>query len=269
VCVGNAGSFHSEIFGDQTVTTINFLWIGDRLGEVSAACLRSFVRHGYRVVLHCYDRPADTPKGVELFQASKLMKPNEIVRYKKTGGLSLSGNIYRLRILREGMGTYVDADIYCLRPLPEDKYLLGFERDNHVNNAVLRMPPDSKLLADLLQASENPYFIPPWRKQRWKRVLDHSRRILGFPIHVSNRPFGTIGPRLITYLVKRDSLQGIVQPIDILYPLHFENTSLLFARGLRLADITTSRSCTIHLMNSSLDGREILPDTPLHEVISS
>lgn len=251
------------------MTTINMLWIGDRLGEVGAACLRSFVRHGYRVVLHCYDRPADTPKGVELFHAAKLMKPNEIVRYKEKGGLSLSGNIYRLRILREGMGTYVDADIYCLRPLPEDEYLLGFERDRHVNNAVLRIPPNGKLLADLMQATEDPYFIPPWTKPRWKPAVEHWRRILGFPIHVSERPFGTIGPRLITYLVKRDNLQGLVQPIDILYPLHFHNVSLLFSPGLSLADITTSRSCTIHLMNSSLHNREILPGTPLHEVISS
>jgi hypothetical protein len=267
VCVGPAGSFHLEIFGDQTVTTINSLWIGDRLGEVNAACLRSFIRHGYRVVLHCYDRPVDTPKGVELFQASKLMKPEEIVRHK-TGSLTLSSDIYRYRILREGMGIYVDADIYCLRPLPEDEYLMGFERDDHVNNAVLRIPPNSKLLTDILQASENPHFIPP-SKKRSRRMIGHLRRAIGFPIHVSNRGWGVIGPRLITYLVRRDGLQDIVQPIDVLYPLHFENTSLLFSRGLRLVDITSSRSCTIHLMNSSLHGREILPDTPLHGVISS
>lgn len=51
---------------------INTVWIGKKLGPVHAACLRSFVRHGHDVVLHCFELPEDTPEGVRFFDAARL-----------------------------------------------------------------------------------------------------------------------------------------------------------------------------------------------------
>jgi hypothetical protein len=249
---------------DTQLTIINTFWIGDRLGEVHAACLRSFLRHGYRVVLHCFAPPSDVPEGVALFPAESLMKRSEIIAHK----LWLTADIYRYRILREGMGTYVDADVFCLRPLPEDDYLIGFEGDRRANVAVLRIPP-GWLLNALLAASQNPYYIPQFGKRRAKRIIAHVRKAIGFPVHVSRHPFGILGPRLMTHLIMTHGLQQLVQPIDVLYPLHYDEVSLLSAPGLRLADLVTPRSCTIHLFNGALKGRPILPGTPLHEIISA
>jgi hypothetical protein len=254
---------------ERPLTVINAFWIGDTLGAVHAACLRSFARHGYRVMLHCYDPPSDLPDGVEVFPAQTLMRRDEIARYQESGTLALASDIYRFRILREGMGTYVDADIYCLRQLPLDDYLIGFEADKRANGAVLKIPAGSELMTEILKASEDPYFIPPFKRKHAHQNFARFRKLVGFPIHVSDQPFGILGPHLLTYMIEHHKLHDLVQPIDIFYPLHFKNVSLLFERGLTLADITTSRSSTIHLFNGALRGREILPDTPLHEVISS
>lgn len=247
---------------------INSLWIGGEMGAVHAACLRSFIRVGYKVVLHCYEKPSDAPSGVDFFDASFLMRPDEIVRHKSTGSLALASDIYRYRILREGLGIYVDADVYCLKPLPESQYLLGYENTKRVNGAVLGVPQDSRMLADILRASEDPYFIPPWLNQR-KRGLAEFKKSIGFPRHIARQGWGAIGPSLLTYLVEKNELSRNVQPIDILYPLHYGQVCLLFERGLGVADIVTSRSCAVHLYNNSIKDRDVVPDTPLHEIISN
>lgn len=68
--------------------TINSLWIGKKLGPIHAACLRSFIRHGHDVVLHAYGKPDDTPEGVRLFDASKLMAEKKFL-HTKTLAVSL------------------------------------------------------------------------------------------------------------------------------------------------------------------------------------
>ncbi|MFG1378095.1 hypothetical protein [Xanthobacter autotrophicus] len=136
--------------------------MGDRLGPIHAACIRSFVRHGHDVVLHSYGRPVDTPDGVTLFDAAALMTQQELIRHRPTGSPALGANRYRYRLLKAGMGIYVDCDVFCLQPFPDEPYLFGLEQNGQVNNAVLAMPPDSKLLQDLVSATEDDYFIPPW-----------------------------------------------------------------------------------------------------------
>jgi hypothetical protein len=72
---------------------VNAIWIGDPMGPLHAACLKSFMGVGYRVILHAYSRVADAPPGVEYFDANKLMSSESIVRHSKTGSLALASDI--------------------------------------------------------------------------------------------------------------------------------------------------------------------------------
>jgi hypothetical protein len=248
--------------------TVNSFWIGNKLGSVHAACLRSFVRTGHDVVLHAYGRPEDTPDGVRLFDANKLMRETEIISHKKTGSLALASDIYRYRIMREGLGIYIDADMYSVKPLVDDEYLFGFETYDRLNGAVLKIPQKSKLLAYILNAAEDPYFIPPWMEFH-KRAIGIMRKAIGFPRHISTRTWGAIGPTLITHCVRENGLLSKAKPVDIYYPLDCSQTDRLFERGLRVEDIATDKTQAIHLFNTMIKNREILPDTPLHQIISA
>ncbi|MFG1351225.1 hypothetical protein [Xanthobacter autotrophicus] len=242
--------------------------MGDRLGPIHAACIRSFVRHGHDVVLHSYGRPVDTPDGVTLFDAAALMTQQELIRHRPTGSPALGANRYRYRLLKAGMGIYVDCDVFCLQPFPDEPYLFGLEQNGQVNNAVLAMPPDSKLLQDLVSATEDDYFIPPWVRRSDRRVW-RLRKAMGFPRHVADQPWGTFGPQLVTYMIQKHHLMKMAQPIDIFYPLHHQQTSLLAQAGLRIADMVTPRTLGLHLYNHSLKGLEPVDGSPLHEVIQS
>ncbi len=246
---------------------VNSLWIGKRLGEVHAACLKSFVDKGCKIVLHAYGKPEDIPKGVEIFDANKLMKESEIVR-TSSGNLALASDIYRYRILREGLGLYVDCDVYCIKPVEDNDYIMGWETQSTINGAILKVPQDSTMLKQLLSAAEDPYFIPPWFKaNKIKRY--RLRKSLGFPKPVSKHPWGAIGPNLITHIVKELDLKNKVSPIDIYYPMHYTCTTLLHERGLRVQDLITPRTTAFHLYNTANNNKQILPDTPLYEIINS
>lgn len=260
--------YRYKCLGKAIRLIVNTIWIGGELGPIHAACLRSFVREGHDVVLHSYARPHDTPDGVRLFDASKLMKEEEIVLHKKTGSLTLAADRYRYRILREGMGLYVDCDVYCLQPFPQDQYVFGWEDDDTINNAVLNMPHDSALLKHILKASEDSFFIPPWRsknKIRYARL----RKAIGLPIHVSKQKWGTIGPRLISYCAKELGLEDKASPLDIFYPVYFKQLDLLYERGLTIADITTPRTLGVHLYNSLLKDRSVVAGSPLHAMLTA
>lgn len=247
---------------------VNFIWVGSTLGQVHAACLRSFQRHGYNVVLHTFDPPADTPEGVSIFDASKLMRRDEVVAYRASGSLALTANIYRYRILREGLGIYVDCDVYCLRRFPDHDYLLGWESDHTICNAVMAAPSDSELVRQLNAAAGDRAFIPPWRSKRRQRIM-RFRKAIGIPETPEQMPWGTLGPKLLTYCVESLGLHDVVQPIDAFYPLHFSHTPLLRDPSLKLADLVTPRSFALHLCHSRLDREAIPKGSPLDQLVSS
>lgn len=252
------------------MVVINSLWIGERLGAVHAACLRSFVKHGHDVVLHSYGRPIDTPEGVRMFDARRLMNESEIVRHKNSGSLALASDIYRYRILNNDMGMYVDCDVYCVRPFDFQDYLFGYEYIDKFNCAVLNLPAKSPVLKSIMDASEDPFFIPPWIKYK-KKIRDKFLKRIGLGRPVSERKWGVIGPDLLTYYVKHYGLDSMAQAVDAFYPLHHDHIALLWSEGLGVDSLITKNTYGVHLYNSFIEkmNKEILPDTPLYEIINS
>lgn len=240
------------------------------MGPVHAACLRSFVRHGHEILLHCYDRPKDAPDGIKFFDARNLMNENEIIRHKATGSLALVANLYRYRIMKNDMGPYVDCDVYCVRPFNFSEYMFGYESNYKINNAVLNMPRDCQLLDRLLEAANNYYFIPPWISQN-KQLKDRFRLAIGLGKHVSRRPWGVFGPTLLTYYIDELGLSEKAAPIDAYYPLHFEQVRMLWDEGKSVRDLITGNTCGLHLWNAYLDkfSQPIKPNTPLYEIVNS
>ncbi len=137
----------------MTLPVVNAIWIGDSLGPIHAACLRSFVKSGHAVKLHCYDTILDLPLGVEVVDASALLPPENLLRYPN-GSYAISANLMRYRLMTLGLGLYVDCDVYCLRAIEDEPHIFGFESNGDVNTAVLKLPADSPVVADLCAISE-------------------------------------------------------------------------------------------------------------------
>jgi hypothetical protein len=100
-------------------------------------------------VLHCYERPSDTPEGVQLADASTLLPQSRIIRHRETGSLALFSDILRYEIIGKGLGIYVDCDVFCLRPIEDADYIFGWESDTFFASGVLKLPPDCPTLSAL------------------------------------------------------------------------------------------------------------------------
>src|SRR5438270_4096743 len=171
------------------------LWIGDSFGLVERACLRSIVRQGHRLTLYCYGAPPGIPEGVELDDASQILPESAVVRHRR-GSVAPFADRFRYELLKRDLGTWIDADMYLIRPLDEEReYLFGEERPGVINNAVLRLPANSPVLDYLLTPFQGT--TPPWLARRHRLAL-HLRRSLGLKVGVGAMPWGTTGPAALT-----------------------------------------------------------------------
>lgn len=247
---------------------VHMFWIGRTLGPVHRACIRSVQRQGHTIVFHHFSPPVDLPDGIDLFDARRLMAEDEARRYEKVNSLTVASNIYRYRIQREGLGLYLDCDIFLLKPVPEAEYVLGWEAQNSINNAVLKLPRDSDTLKLLLSYSEDPYFIPPWLSAKRRREL-RFRKAIGFGKPVTGHVWGTSGPKLLTHVVEQTGKTDLVSPIDVFYPLHHDYMPLLDREGVGIAHLTTPNTVGLHLTHGALRLPAPREGSALYEILAA
>lgn len=232
----------------MTLPTVNVVWIGDTMGPIHAACLRSFVVTGHQVFLHAYGEVSDAPAGVWYADANNLLPEDKLLRYPN-GSYSLSANLMRYELQRQGWGLYVDCDVFCLRPIKDADFIFGWEDDYYVNCAVLKLPADSALVSDLCSIRDG--WIPPWIEPKADGSLPT----------VVEMPWGTTGPHSLTHFVREHDLLGHALPFDVFYPIYPYRTGSLYDTGLTLDDLTTPRTRYVHLYQATGTGRKV-EDTP-------
>jgi alpha 1,4-glycosyltransferase len=236
------------------------LWIGSSLGSVERACMRSVLRQGHELSLYCYAPPAGVPEGVALRDAAELVPEREIVRHRG-GSVALFANLFRYRLLQEGRGIWLDCDIYLLAPISrEDEHLFGEEAPGRINNAVLRMPPDSPLLTPLIALFDDrdvPAWIPLGARlaARW-RLATTGRAGL------SRMPWGVAGPLALTALAREYGLSAQALPPEIFYPMPWQQADWIRDPERRLEDVTTPRTVAVHLWNERIRHFKNAPAPP-------
>lgn len=238
----------------------NSLWIGPRLGAVERACLRSVLRQGHRLVLWCYDIPAGVPAGVELRDAAAIL-PREAIVTHKAGSHALFANRFRYELQRRGLGLWVDCDVYLVKPLDGlDGHVFGWAAAGHINNAVLRLPPDSPLLPPLLRLFDERE-VPPWLPLRpriaaWLRLKRSGRSGL------SHMPWGSAGPLALTWLAEREGLAGCALPAPVFYPMHWDRARWIVDPAIALEQVVTPQTRAVHLWNELIKGFKDAPAPP-------
>lgn len=166
---------------------------------------------------------------------------------------------FRLTGLRQGLGTWIDLDLMFLKPLPSDAYLIGWENDVSVCNAVLRLPSNSAILNEYIAICQTrPLKLNvPWYPLR-KRVRRQIKRLTHTLRGKIVAPL--LGPVTLTYLVRKHGLTGQVKPAPIFYPVPFGRKSIA-----QIADKGYIESCiqpetiTVHLWHSMF--RKVHGDT--------
>lgn len=203
----------SAATGDTNPTAaIHTLWVGSPLGPSECLCLTSWLNQGYSVTVHAYE-PMAAPPGVKLFDASLLCPRHKIFRDQRTGSLTTFSDYYRALILRAMAATWLDADIFLLRPIPSaDRNLLtreGTDEQSRVNNSLMRLAPDHPILDEIIGRYDNPWRgLPKHQFRKTWPILVRAARSRG--MHASLLQWGALGYCAIEEQIGRHGFNGAI-----------------------------------------------------------
>lgn len=247
----------------MALPTLNSLWVGPRLDYLERLCLASAKATGHDFVLWTYtpETLEGVPPGTVVRNAADVMPQERLLRYRDSGSVALGANLWRIELLAKGLGCWVDMDFIFLRPLAfSTPYIFGWEYENHINNAVLCAPSDSKMVADL-QAIPQPNRCPPFFGPK-RRLAFYWRRFWHGPIELEDYPWGTFSAGLVTYVVKNNGLSGEGQPPEVFYPVRWRDARALYEPAEVVEAMLTDKTVAVHMWHSRLEGLKDAPPPP-------
>lgn len=256
----------------SSLPVIQMFWHGAPLSRVERLSITSFLQNGHPVHLYVYEEPAGVPAGTQVLEAEKILSSKLLFRHRRTQSLALFADWFRYRLLFERGGIWADVDMVCLAPFDyPSPFVFGWQDDQHINNAVLGLPPGDPLASWMADSCEHPNRWLPYddiafRMRKLKRKLFRGNRR-------SETRWGETGPIGLTRAARHFDYTGRALPAWHFYPVDHHHFMQLFEspRGGPTVDFGASRA--VHLWNNLLerlgDGTKstrFAPDSPFEQL---
>lgn len=221
---------------------VRAFWTGPQLSPYEELSLRSLIAGGARTLLYSTNNELRVPEGVELVDANEIVS-GEVHRFTFADGArspALHSDLFRYVAIQKFGGWYIDLDIILLgKELPRRKVYLARESENLVNGAVMTFPQGSPFIAAAIE-------------EAWKLVPE-----AGPGASLSKRI--SIGPELVTRLVREYTLDHLVHPRSSAYEIGYDEIPAIFDPARRSEfEERTADSDFVHLWNE-IWGRVRLP----------
>jgi hypothetical protein len=199
---------------------------------------------------------------VELCDASHVMPREQLISYSECdNGVALGANLWRYYMLAQGLGVWCDMDLVFLKPLETSGgYLLGWEYEGWINNAVLCAPKSSGFVEDLFKFTK-PNVRPPWFGPR-RTLQFYMKRLRRGYLGLEDLPWGTYAAGLVTHIVKTRKLQAFVSPPDVFYPVRWCDARLVYDDAAIVNAKVTTNTRAVHLWHSRLGELRASPPRP-------
>jgi len=255
------GEFLVRVLVPMSLRALNSLWVGDRLDYLEQLCVLSGLAAGHAFNIYSYEpeKLRGVPSGAIVRDAAEVMPRERLLTYAECGSYALGANFWRYELLALGLGYWVDLDLLLMKPLESDQdYVFGREQEGTINTAVLLAPKESGLVRDLNALPEK-VGCPPWYGPR-RSALYYMRRLRHGPLRLQDHPWGTFGPGMFGYLVKKHRLIDYAAEPDVFYPVSWREAASLYGPAEKVEEQLTERTRGIHLYNSQL--RELAKSRP-------
>jgi hypothetical protein len=240
----------------MTLPTIVSFWHGP-MSWLERLSIASFHRQGHPIRVYSYDPIPGLPDEAIWHDAEEVLPKSKLVFYKGKGTPGVFSDHFRYAALRKGLGVYADLDVYCVRSIegPPD-YLMAWEHPGSVNGAVLHIPSDAPLLADLETIfADGPRPLLEPHLPLVRRLEVAIRRIAGSRITPEHMQYGATGPMALSHFVRKHGLTSKVRPSATFYPVPYEQIPTLMQSGSSLSQAIVPETLGIHLWRSQLTDR--------------
>lgn len=231
---------------------LNALWFGDRLGYLEQLSIKTALAQGHSYTLYSYspEKLSGVPVGVKVRHAAEVMSDPRRVRHFDGKFKALGSDFFRYELLAKSLGYWVDLDLIFVRPLDlHEEYVFGWESPGSLNGAVLKLPAGSAMLEELRNIPEQnwcpPFFGPRTRlRYYWQRARGD--------VQLEDLPWGSAGPGMITYLVKKNGLATKAQATHVFYPLPYSEAKMLYGPASEVEALIKPDTIAIHMWHSHL-----------------
>ncbi|HTO60642.1 MAG TPA: hypothetical protein VMM15_05235 [Bradyrhizobium sp.] len=205
-------------------------WHGP-LDRLRQTCLRSQLAAGHKVTVYSFAPLPGLPAGVRRADAEavlpfafsgRLRPPQPDGSWRDWTTLQFS-DFFRMRLMAQGAGLWLDADVLLLRPVEIDpqKPFFAWERPRQLGNSVLYLPPDDPIVAAFAQLMQQKELTPNWLSLR-HRLTFALRRIRGKSNRLSDIRVAIFGPASLTALARRSGELRHALPKKSFYAVHAE-----------------------------------------------
>jgi hypothetical protein len=202
-------------------------WHGP-LDDLRRLCLRSQVAAGHKVTLYSFEPLAQLPDGVGNAEAEAVLSHDFAERLRPTGvdgvwrdwtTLQFS-DFFRMRLMAENAGLWLDADVLLLRPVEIDpaRPYFAWERARQLGNSVLYLPANDPIVTAFASLMRQDELTPDWLALR-HRLTFALRRWHGSS-RLSDLRVAIYGPAALTALARRAGELRYALPKKSFYAVH-------------------------------------------------
>jgi hypothetical protein len=198
--------------------TAHFFWHGIPLPYFQQCAVRSWLNNGWEVHFWAYS-PDVAPAGTVYRDASTLYPIEDVSSFSHgptSESVAAFSDLIRLKILSQNSGIWSDADNFCLRPYREWAEMMDGRR------IICGQEPDQEYLVatGVLSFPDRQY--GELMLSRAESILESSNRVLD--------RWATIGPLLLTDIIRENDLGGDVCPERFFYPVRLAERFLITTR---------------------------------------
>jgi hypothetical protein len=241
-------------------------WHGP-LDRLRQTCLRSQAAAGHKVTVYSFDPIAGLPDGVGNAEAEAILphafaerlRPAERDGSWRDWTLLQFSDFFRMRLMAERAGLWLDADVLLLKPVAIDpsKPYFAWERPRQLGNSVLYLPPSDPIVAAFEKLMTQEELTPDWLALR-HRLTFALRRLRGGSHRLADIRVAIFGPAALTALAQRSRELQYALPKKSFYTVHAE-PSLFFEPSNFSALIADPEIIGLHI---SPKGRGNQPPVP-------
>jgi hypothetical protein len=213
-------------------------WHGP-LDKLRKTCLKSQVAAGHQVTVYSFEPLAGLPDGVGNAEAEAILSHGFAEKLRPTGPdgvwrdwttLQFS-DFFRMRLMAQGAGLWLDADVLLLKPVEIDptKPYFAWERPRQLGNSVLYLPPGDPIVAAFTALMQQDELTPDWLALR-HRLTFALRKLRGGSKRLSDIRVAIYGPAALTALARRNGELRHALPKKSFYAVHAD-PKLFFERS--------------------------------------